>query len=505
MVSEVEQEGRRGGRSDDISDEHNMDDASQSRNAHRIEFIRNDGECVAPPPPPQATAPPPDAPAAAPPDSLAASAPPHPLGITTSTDRSAQTCQRAAAVRDVMGFSSWKDGQEEAITNVLKGHDTCAWLQTGGGKSLVYMGLTSVLGELSTLVILIVNSKLIVYLLSSRCVIVLFHEYCNTRTIPLVGGTVIVVSPLIALMRDQANRINAGTSAHRLRATFLGSGLHHNKDAYYFGCHRRVPLVAVAVVVVVVVVVDSGGSGSRSGGGSSSIRSRSGSGSGGGGGGGVYVEVCVYVCEPPHNDPLAVLVPALRDVDMKAAIINLPPDKALVLVLAGDMLVVADSHMQHNTGQSVMITARQGDLAVLLRYVLGDVASAIGANSRYGTATLIEYDPAYTAPQPTLGAYTELSKNPSGCRGCGKVYGGDQCPICNHKPPQPIDIDPSQPIEIEPSQLIDIDSATAVGDENTTGVSGAATTDAADAAGTEDSLQLALTCRPCALPPNHAP
>ena len=62
--------------------------------------------------------------------------------------------------------------------------------------------------------------------------------------------------------------------------------------------------------------------------------------------------------EPPHNDPLAVLVPALRDVDIKAAIINLPPDKALVLVLAGDMLVVADSHMQHNTGQSVMITAR---------------------------------------------------------------------------------------------------------------------------------------------------
>ena len=224
MVSEVEQEGRRGGRSDDISDEHNMDDASQSRNAHRIEFIRNDGGCVAPPPPPQATAPPPDAPAAAPPDALAASAPPHPLGITTSTDRTAQTCQRAAAVRDVMGFSSWKEGQEEAITNVLKGHDTCAWLQTGGGKSLVYMVLASVLGELSTLVILIVNSKLIVYLLSSRCVIVLFHEYCNTRTIPLVGGTVIVVSPLIALMRDQANRINAGTSAHRLRATFLGSG-----------------------------------------------------------------------------------------------------------------------------------------------------------------------------------------------------------------------------------------------------------------------------------------
>ena len=84
---------------------------------------------------------------------------------------------------------------------------------------------------------------------------------------------------------------------------------------------------------------------------------------------------------------------------MKAAIINLPPDKALVLVLAGDMLVVADSHnMQHNTGQSVMITARRGDLAVLLRYVLGDVASAIGANSRYGTATLIEYDPAYYSP-----------------------------------------------------------------------------------------------------------
>ena len=37
-------------------------------------------------------------------------------------------------------------GQEEATKSILRGHDTCAWLQTGGGKSLIYMVATKALG-----------------------------------------------------------------------------------------------------------------------------------------------------------------------------------------------------------------------------------------------------------------------------------------------------------------------------------------------------------------------
>ena len=110
----------------------------------------NIGECFAQAAAPLSDAPAaslPDTPAAPPPDAPAAPAPPHPLGITDPGI--AQICQRTTAVCGVMGFDSWKDGQEETITNVLKGHDTCAWLPTGGGKSLVYMVVVaSVLGGL---------------------------------------------------------------------------------------------------------------------------------------------------------------------------------------------------------------------------------------------------------------------------------------------------------------------------------------------------------------------
>ena len=64
------------------------------------------------------------------------------------------------------GFTEFKPLQEEIITSVLTGNDTLAILPTGGGKSLCY--------QLSAL---------------------------------LVEGTVLVVSPLIALMEDQVKSL----------------------------------------------------------------------------------------------------------------------------------------------------------------------------------------------------------------------------------------------------------------------------------------------------------
>jgi ATP-dependent DNA helicase RecQ len=70
-------------------------------------------------------------------------------------------------VRDVLGFDDFRPGQERAMQAVVGGRDTLAVLPSGAGKSAIYQ----VAGK-------------------------------------LLGGPVVVVSPLIALQRDQVDRLD---------------------------------------------------------------------------------------------------------------------------------------------------------------------------------------------------------------------------------------------------------------------------------------------------------
>jgi ATP-dependent DNA helicase RecQ len=87
------------------------------------------------------------------------------------------------ALRTFFGFDSFKGKQEEIITNVLNGNNTFVIMPTGGGKSLCYQ-LPALLSE----------------------------------------GTAIVVSPLIALMKNQVDAIRNISDDENV-AHFLNSSL----------------------------------------------------------------------------------------------------------------------------------------------------------------------------------------------------------------------------------------------------------------------------------------
>src|SRR6195952_6012559 len=76
--------------------------------------------------------------------------------------------ERADALRGELGYADWRAGQREAVIAALEGRDSLIVMPTGGGKSLCYQlpGLAS-------------------------------------------EDLTIVVSPLIALMRDQWQRLTA--------------------------------------------------------------------------------------------------------------------------------------------------------------------------------------------------------------------------------------------------------------------------------------------------------
>jgi ATP-dependent DNA helicase RecQ len=90
------------------------------------------------------------------------------------------TSDLSGRLKALFGFDAFRPGQAEVIQAVLDGRDCLAVMPTGAGKSLTYQ-------------------------LPSR----------------LLGGTSLVISPLIALMKDQVD----GLREAGLRATFLNSSL----------------------------------------------------------------------------------------------------------------------------------------------------------------------------------------------------------------------------------------------------------------------------------------
>ena len=84
------------------------------------------------------------------------------------------------------GYSSFRPGQEKAIDNILSGKNTIVVLPTGGGKSLIY--------QLPALI---------------------------------MDGITLVISPLIALMKDQVDSLERVG----IPATFINSSVSPDEAA----------------------------------------------------------------------------------------------------------------------------------------------------------------------------------------------------------------------------------------------------------------------------------
>src|SRR5256885_2896080 len=98
------------------------------------------------------------------------------------------------ALKEHFGYDTFRKGQEAIVRSVLAGRPTIAILPTGGGKSLCY--------QLPAL---------------------------------LLDGTTVVVSPLVALMKDQVDSLRA----RNIAATFISSSLAESERQERQGALRR--------------------------------------------------------------------------------------------------------------------------------------------------------------------------------------------------------------------------------------------------------------------------
>ncbi len=112
------------------------------------------------------------------------------------------TLDLSLALRQHFGFPAFRSGQEAALGHVLAGRDTLVVMPTGAGKSLIY--------QLAAL---------------------------------LLSGTALVISPLVALMKDQID----GLTRRHIAATFINSSLDPAEQA------RRLRAVADGQYRIVLV------------------------------------------------------------------------------------------------------------------------------------------------------------------------------------------------------------------------------------------------------------
>src|SRR5919205_3449574 len=119
-------------------------------------------------------------------------------GSSTKTKPGKNNVDLHAALQEHFGFSKFKGQQEEIIQSVLSGKDTFVIMPTGGGKSLCYQ-LPGI----------------------------------------ILPGVAIIVSPLIALMKNQVDLVRGYSSkdniAHFLNSTLTKKEIKEVQDDLYAG------------------------------------------------------------------------------------------------------------------------------------------------------------------------------------------------------------------------------------------------------------------------------